>query len=104
VVEPVWHGTVEFPLADGTHSFQAAPTAGGGLWIVSADPTTLLCKPFFRFLGSAPVADDGSVLLDFNRFHLPPCAFTDHYVCPVPPRGNSLEVPVRAGEVAVKTR
>jgi uncharacterized protein (DUF1684 family) len=98
-------GTVEFELADGRHEFAAALTAGGGLWIVFADPTTADSKPFFRFLStSAPAEADGSVTLDFNRAYLPPCAFADHYVCPVPPRGNKLEIPVRAGELAVKTR
>jgi len=98
-------GTVEFELEDGTHSFAAALTAGGGLWIVFADPTTAAAKPFFRFLSApAPAEDTGSLTLDFNRAYLAPCAFTDHYVCPVPPKGNRLEIPVRAGELAVKTR
>ena len=98
-------GTVEFELEDGRHEFAAALTALGGLWIVFADPTTADAKPFFRFLStSAPAKADGAVTLDFNRAYLPPCAFTDHYVCPVPPRGNRLEIPVRAGELAVKTR
>ena len=98
-------GTVEFELEDGRHEFAAALTAGGGLWIVFADPTTADSKPFFRFLStSAPAEADGAVTLDFNRAYLPPCAFTDHYVCPLPPRGNRLDLPVRAGELAVKTR
>jgi uncharacterized protein len=98
-------GTVEFELEDGGHSFAAALTAGGGLWIVFADPTTADWKPFFRFLTTAaPAADSGTLTLDFNRAYLPPCAFTDHFVCPVPPRGNTLETPVRAGELAVKNR
>jgi uncharacterized protein (DUF1684 family) len=98
-------GTVEFELEDGRHEFAAAQTAGGGLWIVFADPTTAESKPFFRFLSTqAPDETDGSVTLDFNRAFLPPCAFADHYVCPVPPRGNTLELPVRAGELSVKNR
>jgi uncharacterized protein (DUF1684 family) len=98
-------GTVEFELEDGRHSFAAALTVGGGLWIVFADPTAAASKPFFRFLTTAaPAEDTGTVTLDFNRAYLPPCAFTDHFVCPVPPKGNTLETPVRAGELAVKTR
>jgi uncharacterized protein (DUF1684 family) len=97
-------GTVEFELEDGPHSFQAALEEGGGLWVVFADPTTAQSKPFFRFLDTPEVGEDGSVLLDFNRAYLPPCAFVDHYVCPVPPPGNTLESPVRAGELAVRTR
>lgn len=97
-------GTVEFELEDGKHTLQAALTAGGGLWIVFADPTTAQSKPFFRFLDTSAVSEDGSVRLDFNRAYLPPCAFADHYVCPVPPRGNTLESPVRAGELGIRTR
>lgn len=96
-------GTVEFDLEDGRHEFAAALATGGGLWIVFADPTTKQSKPFFRFLDTAAPAEDGAVTLDFNRAYLPPCAFTDHYVCPVPPRGNSLEIPVRAGELAIRS-
>jgi uncharacterized protein (DUF1684 family) len=97
-------GTVEFELRDGKHILQAAQTDGGGLWIVFADPTTAEAKPFFRFLTTHAPATDGTLVLDFNRAYLPPCAFTDHYVCPVPPKGNTFESPVRAGEFAVRTR
>lgn len=97
-------GTVEFELEDGTHTLRAALTKGGGLWIVFADPTTADSNPFFRFLTTAAPAADGSVTLDFNRAYLPPCAFTDHYVCPLPPQGNTFAAPIRAGELAVKTR
>jgi len=38
------------------------------------------------------------VVLDFNRAFNPPCAFTIHAVCPLPPRQNILPFPVRAGE------
>jgi hypothetical protein len=98
-------GTVTFELEDGRHSLEAALTDGGGLWIIFADPTTAESTPFFRFLDtSAPDPETGRLTLDFNRAYLPPCAFTDHYVCPVPPHGNTLAQPVRAGELAVKTR
>lgn len=98
-------GTLSFELEDGPHTLEAALTAGGGLWIVFADPTTAESTPFFRFLKTAaPDPETGRVTLDFNRAYLPPCAFADHYVCPVPPRGNKLPRPVRAGELAVRTR
>lgn len=97
-------GTVAFELEDGAHTLEAALTDGGGLWIVFADPTTAQSKPFFRFLKVGGVRQDGGLTLDFNRAYLPPCAFADHYVCPLPPRGNTLEVPVRAGELAIRTR
>jgi hypothetical protein len=36
--------------------------------------------------------------LDFNRAYHPFCVFNPEYECPVPPRENRLQVPVRAGE------
>lgn len=53
----------------------------------------------FRQL-EATVTEPGgrAVVLDFNRAQLPPCAFSDHFICPVPPVGNRLELAVAAGE------
>lgn len=97
-------GTVEFESADGaTHSFRAGATGTGALFVVFADATTAQSELPFRFL-PVETAEDGSVRLDFNRAHLPQCAFSDHYVCATPPRGNTLGLPVRAGEIAVRTR
>jgi uncharacterized protein (DUF1684 family) len=36
--------------------------------------------------------------LDFNRAYSPYCHFNPKYDCPVPPRENRLQIPVRAGE------
>lgn len=36
--------------------------------------------------------------LDFNRAYHPFCLFNTTYECPIPPRENHLQVPVRAGE------
>lgn len=36
--------------------------------------------------------------LDFNRAYFPFCYYNPSYDCPVPPRENRLQVPVRAGE------
>jgi uncharacterized protein (DUF1684 family) len=41
---------------------------------------------------------DGRYLLDFNMAYNPACAFSDHYNCPIPPKGNLLKVAIRAGE------
>ena len=50
-----------------------------------------------RFLVAAP-AVDGLVLLDFNRAHNPPCAFTPYATCPLPLPENRLPVAIAAGE------
>jgi uncharacterized protein (DUF1684 family) len=42
---------------------------------------------------------DGRFLLDFNFAYNPACAFSDHYNCPIPPKGNTLPAAIRAGEM-----
>ena len=50
-----------------------------------------------RFLIAA-LAQDGTVLLDFNTAHNPPCAFTPYATCPVPLAENRLPIRIEAGE------
>ncbi|MBT2894349.1 DUF1684 domain-containing protein, partial [Streptomyces sp. McG2] len=52
----------------------------------------------FRFLRTPAPGAGGSVAVDLNRAELPPCAFSPYFLCPFPPPGNTLAVPVRAGE------
>lgn len=53
--------------------------------------------PSGRFL-SAPLSEDGRVILDFNRAYNPPCAFSVFTTCPLPPPENILDVRIDAGE------
>ena len=39
-------------------------------------------------------------LLDFNRAINPYCNYSPWYSCPIPPKENTLTVPIRAGEMA----
>ncbi len=55
----------------------------------------------FRFLTLRADGGAGEIDVDLNRSYLPPCAFSDFYVCPLPPLQNRLTVPVRAGEKTV---
>ncbi|GAC1469077.1 MAG: DUF1684 domain-containing protein [Chloroflexota bacterium] len=41
---------------------------------------------------------DNAVLVDFNYLYNPYCAYNEMYSCPLPPRENWLQVPIRAGE------
>jgi len=50
-----------------------------------------------RFL-YAKRAENGKVILDFNKSENPPCAFTSFATCPLPPPQNRLEVEIKAGE------
>ena len=50
-----------------------------------------------RFLYAA-MPKSGTVDLDFNKAHNPPCAFTAFATCPLPPKQNVLKVAIDAGE------
>jgi uncharacterized protein (DUF1684 family) len=42
---------------------------------------------------------NGNYLLGFNLAYNPACAFSDYYNCPIPPKSNTLQVGIRAGEM-----
>lgn len=47
---------------------------------------------------------DGSVVLDFNKAFLPPCAFSPYFNCPMPPLSNRINAKITAGEKQVLTK
>jgi uncharacterized protein (DUF1684 family) len=53
--------------------------------------------PAGRFLYT-DLPKNGKVVLDFNKAHNPPCAFTPYATCPLPPRQNKLPAAIEAGE------
>ncbi|MFC7306951.1 DUF1684 domain-containing protein [Streptomyces monticola] len=91
-------GELAFTLAGVEHTLQVTVEADGSLWAVFADASSVRGSYRFRFLRPAAPDGDGRVNVDFNRALLPPCAFTDHFLCPLPPPGNTLDVAVEAGE------
>ncbi|MBU7599799.1 DUF1684 domain-containing protein [Streptomyces sp. P38-E01] len=92
-------GSVEFVLpGGGSAGLRVSSVGSGALWAVFADATSGGTSCRFRFLRTGVPAGDGGVTVDFNRSTLPPCAFSDHFLCPFPPPGNTLGVPVPAGE------
>ncbi|WP_256106717.1 DUF1684 domain-containing protein [Streptomyces sp. ODS05-4] len=97
-------GEIAFTLAGTEHTLRVAVEDDGSLWAVFADTTSGEDSYRFRFLRPAPPAADGTVTVDLNRALLPPCAFADHFICPFPPPGNTLDVPVAAGERRVRER
>lgn len=71
---------------------------GAGFSAVIADGSAADGAYRFRFLPVGAPDADGSVVVDFNAAYLPPCAFSDQYVCPLPPLENRLTAAVTAGE------
>lgn len=71
-------GTLFIPFGDLT---SAAGTYGGG-----------------RYLDLDMKPRAGTVVLDFNEAYNPYCAYSNGYVCPLPPPENLLQIAIRAGE------
>jgi uncharacterized protein (DUF1684 family) len=102
VVEP-WPtpGKVVFTLAE--REFTLHPVLDGPeakeLFFIFRDGTTGSdTYAGGRFLYAA-MPENGEVLLDFNKAHSPPCAFTAFATCPLPPKENALPIRVEAGEL-----
>jgi uncharacterized protein (DUF1684 family) len=45
---------------------------------------------------------ENTFIIDFNYAYNPYCAYSERYSCPLPPRENWLDVPIRAGEKKYK--
>ena len=93
-------GVVEFERDGQTWRLEAI---GGddGLFVMFADGTSGHGSyGAGRYLEAAAPDADGRVALDFNRAYNPPCAYTLHATCPLPPSANRLRLPVAAGEQA----
>jgi len=54
-----------------------------------------------RFLDlDKPEVNASTITIDFNKAYNPFCVYNYNYSCPIPPRVNRLNIPVRAGEKA----
>jgi uncharacterized protein (DUF1684 family) len=93
-------GQVAFERGGATWRVEALPGGDDGkLWLVFGDATN--GRETYgggRFLYTEPVADDGSVVLDFNLAYNPPCVFSPYATCPLPPPQNRLDLRIEAGE------
>ena len=98
--EQVIPGEITF-TKDGVDYNLAAFKAGRALQLVYADATNGVdTYSVGRFLFVAP-NPDGTIVLDFNRSVLPPCAFSYNFNCPLPPKQNRFAVAIEAGEKTV---
>ncbi|WEK60976.1 MAG: DUF1684 domain-containing protein [Candidatus Microbacterium colombiense] len=94
-------GRLHFTLRGKEHQLTVTRSSQGGLSAVFGDATNGRETYRFRFLPVDEPDEDGTAVIDFNRAYLPPCAFSDQFVCPLPPEGNRYSIPIRAGERAV---
>jgi uncharacterized protein (DUF1684 family) len=102
-VEATEAGRVEFTLGGAVRTLRVMRLPGATedeseLEIYFRDATAGYGSyPAGRFVSLVP-QPGGGYLLDFNRARNPFCAYNTVYPCPAPWRGNSLPVPIRAGE------
>jgi uncharacterized protein (DUF1684 family) len=90
-------GYAEFEL--GGKTWRLEPTIEDDtLFFTFRDPTAgKETYPSGRFLNTE-MPKNGEVIIDFNKAHNPPCAFTSFATCPLPPRQNTIGVAIPAGE------
>ncbi|GAB3425176.1 DUF1684 domain-containing protein [Flindersiella endophytica] len=91
-------GELKFAYARAEYALQAEQNSDGDLKVVFSDASSGTETYRFRFLKVPEPDENGRTVLDFNRAYLPPCAFSEHFLCPFPPPGNALPFPVTAGE------
>lgn len=90
-------GTIALEI-DGHGVTLVVSEEGDHLSAVFADASAAAGAYPFRFLPIDAPDAAGHVVVDFRRAYLPPCAFSDQYVCPLPPPENRLPFAVEAGE------
>ena len=97
------HGYFEFPLEGQTvriHAYTPVQRRSSREYVFIPFRDATSGKETYgagRYLDLEPSAS-GVYDLDFNRAYNPYCAYSDEYVCPLPPVENWLPVPIRAGE------
>jgi len=94
-------GAVIFEVDGESHRIDALPGGEDSLFLVFGDKTNgRSTYGGGRFLYTSTPDARGRVDLDFNKAYNPPCAFTPHATCPLPPPGNKLPIEITAGEKA----
>src|SRR5215469_14697772 len=83
-LEPIQQtdGTLGFLFRDQT---SGSTTYGAGIELIAPAP-------------SNGIHASGTVTLDFNNAHNPPCAYTGYATCPIRPKDNQLNVSIPAEE------
>ena len=100
VDEYATEGVVEFALSGQTVRLRPFTTRPKRFYFVFRDASSgHETYEAARFL-YADLADNGTVVLDFNQAYNPPCAFNRFTTCPIPLPENRLPVKILAGEKA----
>jgi uncharacterized protein len=90
-------GELRFRAGGAPQSLIAFADSDDGITVVFSDTTSGVSTAPWRALW-AQLTEEDTVTLDFNRAVNFPSAFSDYGTCPKPPAGNTLHIPVEAGE------
>lgn len=93
-------GALVFQIHGNTYRLDPIAEPGDKqLFVIFADATNgVETYGAGRFLYVDRPGKDGKAIIDFNKAHNPPCAFSKFATCPLPPAQNRLLVKVTAGE------
>lgn len=92
-------GTLVFVINDNEYRLDALDGGKDELFLIFGDDTNNNeTYPSGRYVYVKRPDSEGKTILDFNKAHNPPCAFTAFATCPLPPRQNVLNLSVTAGE------
>ncbi|NBB74745.1 MAG: DUF1684 domain-containing protein [Bacteroidetes bacterium] len=92
-------GHVDVPFPEDTARLSVFRVQGQEpLWIPFGDATNQSATyPAGRYL-DAPMEDDSTLVLDFNKAYNPTCDYNPNYTCPLPPSENRVALAIPAGE------
>jgi uncharacterized protein (DUF1684 family) len=98
-----WPGELHFRAKGTDHTLQVIREPedhSNQLFVMFKDSTNATeTYPAMRYLWVGAPDSLGRVVLDFNQSYSPPCAFTEFATCPLPPKGNTLPLRIKAGEL-----
>lgn len=91
-------GKLVFEVDDETYSLDVLDR-GDSYFIPFGDQTNLdETYGSGRYIYTDTPAEDGKVIIDFNKSYNPPCAYNAYTTCQLPPEQNRLSLRITAGE------
>lgn len=82
----------------GLQAYRSVERANNELFIPFKDATSAIESYGAARYIDLEITPDDHYVIDFNYAYNPHCAYSEDYVCPLPPRENWLNVEIRAGE------
>lgn len=92
-------GYLVFEIAGQKYELEAMDGGETSYFVIFSDATTgESTYGAGRYLYVPRVDKSGKTMIDFNKAHNPPCAFTDFATCPLPSAKNQLAIAIPVGE------